>query len=242
VGATQSLTATTRDAGGAVLTGRTVTWNSSANGVATVNASGVVTAVAPGTAAITATSEGVSGTATITVPAPTTATVEVSPASKSLVVGQTQQLTATPRTASGAPLTGRTVAWTSTTPSDATYTGSGLVTAVAAGPATIRATIDGVIGTSAFTVTAVPVARVAILPKTWTMDKGETKQVTVTAYDADNKVLAGRACTLGYTASGAPVVSLAAGTGVVTGLRAGTALIVATCEGKSDTATFTIKD
>ncbi len=242
VGATQTLTATPRDAGGAALTGRTVTWSSSANGVATVNASGVVTAVAAGTATITATSEGVSGTATITVPAPTTAVVEVAPNSKSLVVGQTQQLTATPRTASGAPLSGRPVAWTSTNTSVATVNNAGLVTAVAAGTATIRATIDGVIGSSAITVTAVPVFRVAVVPKTWTMKKGDTKQVIVTAYDADNRVLAGRACTLSYTASGPAVISIAAGTGVVTGLRAGTALVVATCEGKSDTATFTIED
>lgn len=68
---TRQLTATPRDAQGNPLSGRTVTWASSAQTVATVSSSGLVTAAAPGTATITATSEGRSGEATITVAAGT---------------------------------------------------------------------------------------------------------------------------------------------------------------------------
>jgi polysaccharide lyase-like protein/Big-like domain-containing protein len=50
-----------------VLTGRGVAWASSSMSTATVSASGLVTGVAPGTATITASSEGKSGTATVTV-------------------------------------------------------------------------------------------------------------------------------------------------------------------------------
>lgn len=64
---TQQLTATVRDAQGNTLTGRTVTWSSDAQAVATVSTSGLVTAVRGGTARITATSEGQSGSATMTV-------------------------------------------------------------------------------------------------------------------------------------------------------------------------------
>lgn len=71
------LGATARDASGNVLTGRTITWSSSAANVATVNASGWVTGVAAGTATVTATSEGRSGTATITVTAATTSPVRI---------------------------------------------------------------------------------------------------------------------------------------------------------------------
>lgn len=68
IGGTVELTATTRSARGDVLTGRVVTWTSSAEDVATVDpATGVVTAVAEGAATITATSEGQTGEATITV-------------------------------------------------------------------------------------------------------------------------------------------------------------------------------
>lgn len=67
VGETSQLTATMRDAGGGVITGRTPTWSSSSQGIATVSASGLVTAVGPGQAQIDATAEGKSGSATITV-------------------------------------------------------------------------------------------------------------------------------------------------------------------------------
>lgn len=66
---TQTLTATVKDAAGNTLSGRTVTWTSSAQPIATVTSGGVVTAVAVGTATITATSEGQSGTAQVTVAA-----------------------------------------------------------------------------------------------------------------------------------------------------------------------------
>jgi hypothetical protein len=69
--ATQQLTASTRDAQGTPLTGRTIAWTSSAPTVATVSGSGLVTAATPGSATITATSEGRTGTATITVAAGT---------------------------------------------------------------------------------------------------------------------------------------------------------------------------
>ncbi len=58
---------TLRDAGGNVLAGRSVTWSSSNTAVATVTQSGVVTGVGRGTAEITATSEGKSGSATVDV-------------------------------------------------------------------------------------------------------------------------------------------------------------------------------
>jgi Bacterial Ig-like domain (group 2) len=70
VGDTSQLTVELKDATGATLTGRTVTYSSSDAAVASVNSSGMVTGLAAGTATITATSEGKSGTATTTVTDP----------------------------------------------------------------------------------------------------------------------------------------------------------------------------
>ena len=67
VGASIQLAASPQDGVGNLLTGRTVDWNSSAEGVATVSSTGLVTGVTAGTTSITATVEGVSGTATVTV-------------------------------------------------------------------------------------------------------------------------------------------------------------------------------
>ncbi len=67
VQATFQLTSTTRDATGNVLPGRVVTWASSNTAVATVSATGLLTCVAPGSATIIASSEGVTGTVAIAV-------------------------------------------------------------------------------------------------------------------------------------------------------------------------------
>ena len=81
-GATGGLTAVAYDSTGAVLTGRAVTWASSDSVIATVSATGTVTAVSPGTATVTATVDGISGTARVIVtspPAVHVARVEVVP-------------------------------------------------------------------------------------------------------------------------------------------------------------------
>jgi hypothetical protein len=67
VGGTLQLEAVVRDAEGNVLEGRFVTWSSSDSEVAAVDGDGAVTASAPGTAVITATSEGKQGTAAVVV-------------------------------------------------------------------------------------------------------------------------------------------------------------------------------
>jgi hypothetical protein len=66
-GETAPLTAILRDASGNELTGREVVWEASDTGVATVDDDGVVTAAAPGNAVLTATSEGRTGGANLTV-------------------------------------------------------------------------------------------------------------------------------------------------------------------------------
>ena len=156
VGQTAQYAAITRDAFGNPLGGRTVTWSSSNPGVATVNGAGQATGVAVGSATLTATSEGKSGTAAILVTNVPVASVTVSPATASVPAGQTVQLTATLKDANGNTLTGRTVTWSSDNTAVATVSRSGLVSGVVAGAATITATSEAKTGTSAITVTAPP--------------------------------------------------------------------------------------
>jgi len=147
VGGTVTLSATTKDAAGNALTGRTITWSTSDASVATVN-NGVVTAQALGTATISATSEGKSASAQITVTVAPVATVAVSPATVSVLPGATTQLTATVSDANGKPLTDRTVTWSSSDQSKATVSQTGLVTGVAYGQVTITATSEGKSGSA----------------------------------------------------------------------------------------------
>src|SRR5438046_2558258 len=173
VGQTLQLTATPKDLAGGTLTGRTMMWASSNTSVATVSGSGLVAGVTPGSAMITATSEGKSSTAALTVTTVPVASVAISPATTSLTVGQTVQLTATPKDSAGGTLTGRMVTWASGNPSVATISGSGLVAGVTAGSATITATSEGRSSTAALTGTPVPVAAVAIAPATTSLTVGQ---------------------------------------------------------------------
>ncbi len=157
VGTVVQLSATTKDAQGNTLSSRAITWSSSAEAVATVNATGLVTGVsAGGPVTITATSEGQPGTTQVTVTAPLpVAAVTVSPGAQSIVATSTAQLSATTRDAQGNTLTGRVVSWSSSAEAVATVNATGLVTAVSAGgPVTITATSEGQIGTAQVTVTA----------------------------------------------------------------------------------------
>ena len=237
VGQTVQLTATPEDANGSALIGRVVTWASSVPGDATVSASGLVTAVAAGTAMLTATSEGQSGTATVTTTAVPVALVTVTPASTSLFVGQTTQLSVTTKDSAGNVLTGRTITWASSSTTVATVSAAGLVTAKAAGSGTITATSEGKNGTATVTVTIVPVASVAVSPASASMPVAQTVQLSATTKDSAGNVLTGRVVTW---ASSAPAVATVSASGLVTGAAAGSATLTATSEGKNGTATVAV--
>ena len=67
LGESQQFAATARDADGNVIDGKSFTWESSAVGIATVNNAGKATAVAAGITTISATADGIAGTASLTV-------------------------------------------------------------------------------------------------------------------------------------------------------------------------------
>jgi uncharacterized protein YjdB len=151
---TSQLTATARASSGAVLSGRTFTWNSASPAIATVSPSGLVTGVTDGTTTITVSADGKSAVANVTVRT-AVASVTLTPATGELTVGGTPgQLTAAARDANNIVLTGRTFTWSTSSSAVATVSQTGLVTAVAAGTATITATSEGRSGTATITVRA----------------------------------------------------------------------------------------
>jgi hypothetical protein len=119
-----------------------------------VSSSGLVRAIGVGTATITATSEGRSGTSAITVAPVPVASVTVTPATVELAAGATRAMAVVLRGADGTALEGRSVTWSSSRTSVATVSSAGLVSAVSAGTASVTATSEGRSGTAAITVTA----------------------------------------------------------------------------------------
>jgi trimeric autotransporter adhesin len=234
-GTTAQLTAITEDSVGNVLTGRAVSWGSSNTNVATVSPSGLVTAVALGTATITASSEGKSGTSAITVYIPV-ASVTVAPATATVLVTQTKQFTATTKDAQGNTLTGRLVTWGSSNTSVATVDATGLATAKTAGTATITATSEGKSGTATLTVSLVPVFSVSIAPPSPdTVFLGYTTQLTATTKDSIGGILTGRVVTWQSNNTGIATVNAS---GLVSAVAAGSTSITATSEGKSGSNTM----
>jgi uncharacterized delta-60 repeat protein len=82
------------------------------------------------------------------------ASVAIAPVSVTLTVGGTQQLTAKAEDASGNVVSGGSMTWQSTDATVATVSPTGLVSALAGGSAGITASVDGVAGTAAVSVTA----------------------------------------------------------------------------------------
>ena len=146
-----------------------VTWSSSNPAVASVSTTGFVTALTAGSANITVTTVSGSKTAVASVTSSTVAVtgVTVSPTSKSMNVGSTQQLTATVAPSNA---TNQNVTWSSSNSAVASVNSSGLVTGVSAGSANI--TVTTVSGSktavSAFTISTVPTFTVHFYrPPTW---------------------------------------------------------------------------
>src|SRR5207249_1668683 len=239
VGATVQLAATPKDAAGNPLTGRAVTWQTTDLAIATVDATGLVTGkTVGGPITITATSEGKSGTSSVTITPVPVASVDVTPAPASVQLGATRQLTAAPKDANGNPLTGRVVTWQTADAAIATVDANGLVTGkTVGGPVTITATSEGKSGASAVTVTPIPVASVDVTPPTGSIVVDATLQLTATPKDANGNPLTGRV--VSWQTADATVATVDAN-GLVTGKGAGGPVaITAASEGKSGMSAIT---
>ncbi len=238
VGSTQQLEAQVTDEQGNLLTGRPVTFSSSAPAIASVNAAGLVTALAPGTARITATSEEKSGVATFQIIPVPVASVTVTPGTVSLLPGATQQLTAVARSAGDAILTGRSVVWTSGAPSIVSVTAGGLVSAIGPGVALVLATIDGVTSSATITVGAPAVASITLTPSAPEIALLGSVQLVATPRDANGNALAGRLITWSSENESLAFVS---SSGQVVGFAVGTVRITATSEGVSASTLVTVR-
>jgi uncharacterized protein YjdB len=143
VGTTTPLTVTLRDAANNILTGRTVIWSPSSGAIASVSASGLVTAIAPGgPVTVTATSEGRTGSAQITVLARVTSVVLTG--ALRVKVGDDYTYTATARLGDGTVVV-RPITWGVLETSKGTITTGGVLRASQTGVINILATIDGVV-------------------------------------------------------------------------------------------------
>lgn len=169
-----------------------LSWTSSDGAIAAVDASGVVTARAPGgPVSVTATDDatGISASAPVTVTDAVLLAVSVDPAAASLPRGLTRQLTATGEYSDGTlfALTSG-IAWASSDPGIADVDGGGVVSALApGGPATITVTeiASGQSAAASIEVTDAVLLSVSIAPAELALPSGLTRQLTATGNYSD---------------------------------------------------------
>lgn len=232
LGATFQYPIELRDANGNVLTGRKVAWTTQNPQVASVNESGVITGLAVGPSLITAKVDGAVAQSMLFVQ-PAVASVVILPQSSSVVLGETRGLNVAVTDKDGKTIPGRSLTWSSSSPTIATVNAEGIVAGVALGQATItaRTVRDGVSGTATVHVVQVPAASVAISPAgSQLVFEGTTLQLSAIVRDGSNNILNGRP--VSWTTSNQAVASVSS-TGLVTGLGLGSAQITAEVEGKT---------
>ena len=233
-GTTRQLVAGPVNADGIFVPGQTVTWSTSNAGVVSIDNNGLATAVAGGSATISATAGGVTGTTTIAVRFPV-GTVTVGPTGQTIRREGAVQLTATTIDQSGATVTGRGVTWASLSPAVATVSATGLVSGVTDGTAVITATSEGVTGQVTVTVFGSPVvATVTVTPSAPFMAVGTQQTLTAQAKAGSGTVITD--AVFAWTSSNPAVATVGAATGVVNVVSAGTATITATASGIQGTA------
>ena len=212
-------------------TNQTVTWSSNSSN-ATVNSSGLVTAVAVGTATIRASIGGVSANCVISITVPTSS-VTVSPSSFSMSTGTTKTLTATVLPSNAA---NKAVTWSSANPSIASIA-SGIVTAGSQTGSTVLTvrTVDGG-WTALSTVTVViGVQRVSLNSSSIALLKGNTFQAVATIFPSN---AANPAVT--WSSAISSVVTVSA-TGLITAVGNGTGIITVVTQDGNKTASILVR-
>lgn len=156
------------------------TWSSLAPAVATVSSTGLVTAVSPGTAQVSASYSGQSAPTTVQVTTATLVSVAVFPLSASFAKGTTQQFTVTGTYSDGTSHDLTSLAtFTSSNPAVVSVSSSGLATGTGAGATQISVSIDGdTASTQTITVTPATLVSIAITPSTPIFANDTTEQFT----------------------------------------------------------------
>jgi len=199
-GLTVQLSAAMTSATDQPLAGRPATWVSSNTTIATVNEAGLVHGLKGGEVTISATSEGVTGSAGITVIG--VASVSVTPSLDTLRLGQQRQLTVELRDSTGAVMTGIPVTWSSSNSNVARVASTGVVYSESIGEATITAHAADALGTMTMVVTPVPVTSIALQPQAITLVVGDTVHFRVALYDSTGRELTDRTPATTVTPSG----------------------------------------
>lgn len=215
-------------------------WSSATPAVATVAAaSGNATGVSLGSAVISASFNGKSGAATLTVAPASVMSLAITPPAVTLVAGETRQLTATASYSDGTTSDVTTQSqFTSANSATVASTTGGLITGMAAGTSVISAAFGGKIATSTAETLAATLSSIAISPASATITVGAKQNYVLTARYSDNST---SVVTSSATwTSSLPGIATVLDTGIASGVAAGTTTIAAAFNGQTASAALTV--
>ena len=233
LGSTAQYTAVAKDAQGGTIAGKTFVWSSSDPTVATIEANGLATAVGNGATMIRAQTQGVSDAIEMVV-AQQAASITVSPAVESLTaLGDTVRFSYQITDGNGHSVEGATATWSSTDPSIASVSNTGLATAISPGVAHVLASM-GVMADTAEVTVGQSVETLVISPAADTLTAlGDTVRFAAVLRDKNDNPIAD--ATVAWSSTEPSIVSVDAD-GLATAVANGDAAIVATSGTVSDTA------
>jgi hypothetical protein len=188
VGQTLKFTATGLTADGKTIDAKPSAWFVAPFDVGAADLEGNVTVFAPGEMRVGAIINGKPGFATVTIRPQSVARIAIGQPAAPLVVGGVLGLDARAFTANGDPRTDVVLEWTSAAPSIATVE-AGVVSGIAPGRAVIKAASGQTTATVQVEVTANPVTRLAIEPRTTNVRTGDVVRFSATASGAGGRPL-----------------------------------------------------
>ena len=183
VGEKVKFSAAAKDAAGNPIDAKVSVWFAAPFDLAGADDSGEVTFHAPGIVTVGAVIAGKAGYATVNVGTSKVASIEIEPLAHAVVAGSVGKLTAVARTANGDPRSDATIKWTSDKPSVATVDAAGLVTGVAPGSATIKATSDEANGKVTVQVARDSVRKLTVKPASADARTGDVVHFSAAADD-----------------------------------------------------------
>ncbi len=170
---------------------------------------------------------------------PTLISIAVTAPSLSMAKGTTEQFTATGTFSDHTTRNlSASVTWSSLTPSVATITGSGAVTAAAVGTSTIQATSGNVTSSATLTVTAAALVSIAVTAPSLSIAKGTSEQFTATGTFSDNSTQ-NLTNSVAWTSMSAGVASITTA-GLANGVAPGSSNIQASSGNINGSATLTV--
>ncbi|MEO8435835.1 MAG: Ig-like domain-containing protein [Pyrinomonadaceae bacterium] len=173
VGQKVKFSAVARDVSGKVLSDKAGAWFAVPFDLAKAAEDGTVSFFAPGEVMVGAVVGGKPGFVTVTVKSPPVARVEIEPLRTPLVVGGVSRLIPTALTSGGHPRSNVAISWVSDNPAVATVDAAGVVTGVAPGKATLRASSGNGNGTIVIEVVNSNLTGLSLEPATATARTGD---------------------------------------------------------------------